>query len=168
MKTICTKKITAALMTIASVCAFAPASARSAETASHGPTTLSEVRPTLADLMTIAQLRHFKVNYAHRVGNWALAAYELDKLEETFTRTARLYPEAAKVAQSKLIEEKTKPALAELRRAIAERDTAKFKSAYITVTQSCNQCHTAADYGFIAIGVPTKSPFSNQIFTPKR
>jgi hypothetical protein len=161
------KACLASLLTAAGL-ASVIAPTRAAENDGAIPTMLSEVRPSLADLMTIAQLRHFKLNYAHRAGNWPLAAYELDKLEETFTRTARLYPEAAKVAQSKLIEEKTKPALAELRRAIAERDTAKFKSAYITVTQSCNQCHTAADYGFIAIGVPTKSPFSNQIFTPKR
>jgi hypothetical protein len=132
------------------------------------PKTISEVRPSLADLMSIAQLRHFKVGYAHRVNNWKLAGYELDKLEETFTRIARLYPSAAKVAQSGLIDEKTKPALSELRRAIAEQNTPLFKSAYITVTKACNECHAAANVGFIAIRVPTKSPFSNQVFDPQR
>lgn len=132
-----------------------------------GPETLADVRPTLGDLMTLAQLRHFKLNYAHQVGNWQLAAYELDKLEETFVRTARLYPTAATVAQSTLIDETTKPALSELRRAISNESTADFKSAYTALTTACNQCHAAANVGFIAIRVPTKSPFSNQTFAPQ-
>ena len=133
-----------------------------------GPTTLAEVRPTLADLMTLAQLRHFKLNYAHQVGNWELAAYELDKLEETFVRTARLYPTAAAVAQSIIIDTKTKPALSEIRLAISSKNTASFKSAYTALTVACNQCHAAANVAFISIKIPTKSPFSNQMFAPPR
>lgn len=161
------KACLASLLTAAGL-ASVIAPTRAAENDGAIPTMLSEVRPSLADLMTIAQLRHFKLNYAHRAGNWPLAAYELDKLEETFTRTARLYPAADKVAQSNLIEEKTKPALSELRQAIADRNQMRFKSAYKAVTQACNQCHAAANVGFVAIGVPTKSPFSNQIFAPQR
>lgn len=130
------------------------------------PTSRSDERPALGDLMTIAQLRHFKLGYAHRVGNWKLADYELQKLEEVMTRTARLYPTAAAVAQAGLIKEKTDPAIAELRRAIADQDTPRFKAAYVTVTDACNQCHSAAKVGFITIRVPTNSPFSNQVFDP--
>jgi len=158
-----------AIMVIATATNFAVMPARvSAEENASSPNTLSAIRPSLADLMSIAQLRHFKVEYSHKVRNWKLAEYELDKLEETFTRIARLYPTAAEVAQSGLIEEKTKPALSELRRAIAEKNTPLFKSAYMAVTDACNQCHSAANVEFITIRVPTKSPLSNQIFDPQR
>jgi hypothetical protein len=67
-------------------------------------------RPTLGDLMTLTQLRHFKLWYAQRLQNWKLAAYELDQFETTIGRIARLYPTASSIAQANLIQEKqTRP-----------------------------------------------------------
>jgi hypothetical protein len=124
-------------------------------------------RPTLADLMTITQLRHFKLWYAERLDNWKLANYELDQFKTTIDRIVKLYPAAKDIAQANLIHEKTDPALSDLRKAIQDRNNSRFEAAYGQITDACNQCHKAAGVDFIVVRVPTKSPFSNQNFDPK-
>jgi hypothetical protein len=126
------------------------------------------VRPTLADLMTLTQLRHFKLWYAERMENWKLAAYELDQFKTTIDRTVKLYPTTSSIAQANLIREKTDPAMSDLRRAISDRNSSRFEAAYMQITNACNQCYQAAGVGFIVVQVPTKSPFSNQDFKPAR
>jgi hypothetical protein len=49
-------------------------------------------QPTLGDLMTLTQLRHLKLWYAHKENNWKLAGYELDQFESTIGRIKKLYP----------------------------------------------------------------------------
>jgi len=122
--------------------------------------------PSLSDLMTLTQLRHYKLWYAERADNWRLANYELDQFITTVDRITKLYPGASAVAQANTIREKTYPALSELRKAINDKDSSRFEAAYKQITASCNQCHQAADVGFIVVQVPTRSPFSNQDFRP--
>ncbi len=125
-------------------------------------------RPSLADLMTLTQLRHFKLWYAQRMGNWQLAGYELGQFRNTIDRIVKLYPATSSISQANLIHEKTDPAMSELRQAIADKNGARFEAAYVKITNACNQCHQAAGVAFIAVQVPTKSPFSNQNFKPER
>ena len=136
---------------------------------SRGETAQEEaIRPTLADLMALIQLRQFKIWYAERVRNWKLAAYELNQFQATIDRTQKLYPTAPSIAQAALIKEKSEPAMMDLRRAISEKNNSLFEGAFTRVTASCNQCHEAAGVGFIVVRVPTSSPFSNQRLDPVR
>jgi hypothetical protein len=136
---------------------------------SMGATAQEEaIRRTLADLMALIQLRQFKIWYAERVRNWKLAAYELDQFQATIDRTQTLYPTASSTAQAALIKEKSEPAMADLRRAISEKNNSLFEGAFKRVTESCNRCHEAAGVGFIVVRVPTSSPFSNQRLDPVR
>jgi hypothetical protein len=123
-------------------------------------------RPSLSDLMTLTQLRHFKLWYAQRVSNWELAAYELNQFRDTIERTIKLYPTASSISQTNLIREKTEPAMADLERAISDRSGTRFETAYVQITNGCNQCHEAAGVGFIEVQVPTHSRFSKQNFSP--
>jgi mono/diheme cytochrome c family protein len=124
-------------------------------------------KPTLSELMTTTQLRHFKLSYAGRVKNWDLAKYELGKMRNTFALAAELYPEFQKtVEQAKLIKQMTEPPLDALDRAIQQRNRTAFKQAFQVLTDACNACHRAAGLGFIAIQVPTSSPFSDQSVFP--
>jgi len=49
----------------------------------------------------------------------------------------------------------------------AVKDAARFTRGFADLTVACNSCHAAAQVGFIAIQVPTTSPFSDQSFSPK-
>jgi hypothetical protein len=115
------------------------------------------IRPSLADLMALTQLRQFKLWYAERVRNWKLSAYELDQFQATIDRTQKLYPTASSIAQAALIKENSEPAMRDLRRAISEGNNSLFENAFTRITQSCNQCHEAAGVGFIVVRVPTSS-----------
>ena len=123
-------------------------------------------RPTLADLMILTQLRHYKLWFSQRTDNWPLANYELDQFLTTIDRIAKLYPSASAVAQANVINEIAYPALSELRKAINDRNRSRFEAAFVKITDACNQCHKAAGVGFIVVQVPTRSPFSNQGFGP--
>ncbi len=126
-------------------------------------------KPTLSELMTTTQLRHFKLSYAGRVENWDLAQYELGKMRNTFALAAELYPEFQKtVEQAKLIEQMTEPPLAALEKAIQQKNQTAFKQSFQVLTDACNACHRAAGLDFIAIQVPTSSPFSDQSIMPLR
>ena len=60
------------------------------------------IRPSLADLMALTQLRQFKLWYAERVRNWKLSAYELAQFQATIDRTEKLYPTASSIAEAAL------------------------------------------------------------------
>jgi hypothetical protein len=124
-------------------------------------------RPTLADLMALAQLRHYKLWYSERMENWKLVDYELTQLLATVDRIKRLYPETHSIAQANLIKEKTDPALKALRAAIDGKNNKQFEVAFNHVTDACNECHRSAGVDFIRVRVPWKSPFNNQMFTPE-
>src|SRR6516165_9096928 len=67
-------------------------------------------RPTLADLMALTQLRHYKLWYSERMENWKLADYEFNQLVATIDRIKKLYPEAHFLFQATVTTEKTEPA----------------------------------------------------------
>jgi hypothetical protein len=119
-------------------------------------------RPSLADIMSTTQLRHFKLWYAARVKNWPLADYELAQINASFKEAMRFYGRMPAADMTSM----DKPA-ALIREAIKAKDTANFDKAFGQLTTECNACHEAADRAFIFIRVPTRSPFSNQLFPPR-
>jgi hypothetical protein len=52
--------------------------------------------------------------------------------------------------------------------AIAAKSRAAFGKAFQELTAGCNSCHQSIGSDFIAITVPTASPFSNQSFSPPK
>jgi hypothetical protein len=127
------------------------------------PTAGDTYVPTLGDIMGATQLRHFKLSYAGKLGNWELASYELGQIGDSLINAARLYQNIP-VEKINMVEQP----LMDLSSAIKAKDGARFASAFADLTAACNSCHEAAHVGFITIQVPTASPFSNQSFMPKR
>ena len=151
------------MITLSIVAAMLPAFAQdTVPYAYRPPTTGDTFVPTLGDIMGATQLRHFKLSYAGKLGNWELARYELGQIEDSLTNAARLYQNIP-VEKISMVQE---PLIA-LSSAIKAKDGARFASAFAALTAACNSCHEAAHVGFITIQVPTASPFSNQSFMPK-
>src|SRR6476620_12407974 len=48
--------------------------------------------PGLGEIMTLTQMRHAKLWLAGQAGNWPLATYELDELNEGFDDVAMYHP----------------------------------------------------------------------------
>ena len=154
--------LTICVRAAAMVAAAMPLAAQQPQSAPAAGTT----SPALADIMSTTQLRHFKLAYSGKVGNWSLAGYELGLIQQSFDAAARLYPMFKSVPQAELIKQESEPPLADLRRAIDSKNRDDFVQAFARLTQACNRCHQAAGVGFIVIRIPTSSPFSNQLFAP--
>ena len=114
---------------------------------------------SLGDVMTIIQLRHGKVWYAAKLGNWPLAAYEFERLVASLRQVAGMGPD---------LPFESDPETNPLADAIAAMDEASFDTAFQRMTDACNSCHETAGLEFIVIRPPTRfSPYSNQIFEPR-
>ncbi len=123
--------------------------------------------PSLAFIMELIQLSHFKLWLASKVRNWALAEYELGQMTANLQDSKRLFPNIPKADTSAMAQ----PA-EDIRNAIKAKDGAKFDRAFEKFTSACNDCHKAVGLSFIEIREPLRSPImtsplSNQSFEPK-
>ena len=118
--------------------------------------------PRLSDLMVVIQIRHAKLFYAVRRGNWPLADYELEQLISTLSEAGRYYP---KTTPPMTVADSIRTSIGE---AIKAKDEAKFDQAFDEMNAGCNRCHDAADRPFIFIRRPSyPSAFSNQLYSPR-
>lgn len=116
------------------------------------------------------QMRHAKLWFAGEAGNWKLAAYEVAELREGFEEIARLHPthKDAPVPIDQAIETIIQEPVDNLAAAIAKGDRKAFEASFDTVTDGCNGCHQATDYGFSVLQRPKSNPFPNQDFAPPK
>ena len=118
--------------------------------------------PRLSDLMVVIQIRHSKLFYAVKAGNWPLADFELEQLVSSLKEAERYYPRslsgtirAGEIASS-------------LSEATKAKNEAKFDQAFDEMSAGCNRCHVAEDRAFIFIRRPSyPSAFSNQRYSPR-
>jgi len=122
--------------------------------------------PGLGEIMTLTQMRHSKLWFAAEAGNWQLADYELDELEEGFADVARFHPihKEASRPLTELVPEYTVAPLRALRAAVRDRERASFVRSYDSLSAGCNGCHAATGFSFNVVSRPTANPYSNQRF----
>ena len=126
--------------------------------------------PGLGEIMTLTQMRHSKLWFAGEAGNWPLASYELDELHEGMDDAATFHPthKDSPLPIPDLIQKIMTEPLRQLEDAIKAHDQARFAQAFDAVTEGCNSCHRAANFGFNVVTRPTTNPYSNQAFPPAR
>jgi hypothetical protein len=126
-----------------------------------GVLSLTACRPTQApeefDLvgsMSALQRWADKVLRAAEAENWPLADFYTHELEETTDELARagVVYEGARV--SELVASLLAPVVERLEEATKAKDLPLFRAQYAALLASCNQCHTATNYGFITIAPP--------------
>lgn len=124
--------------------------------------------PGLGEIMTLNQMRHAKLWFAGAAGNWKLASYELDELEEGFHDVVEFHPthKESPVPIAAVVPEITSVPLKKLRAAIAGKRSDDFAAAFDQMTLACNSCHRATNFGFNVVKRPTANAFSNQDFAP--
>jgi hypothetical protein len=114
-------------------------------------------QPALGEMMALQQMRHIKLWFAGRAGNWPLADYEIGELNEGFD-------DVNKLLGGDTVEKAVGDPIAALQKAIAGRDRAGFTIAFDKLTAGCNSCHHTLDHGFIVIKRPATLPYSDQSF----
>ena len=120
-------------------------------------------RPPLGDIMGAIQLRHIKLWFAGKLGNWELASYEVEEIKASLENAAYLY----RGIPAEVVTNTADPIQA-IRDAIKAKDNAAFAKGYGDLTSACNGCHQGIGRGFIIIQVPTASPFVDQSFAPPK
>ena len=126
--------------------------------------------PGLGEIMTLQQMRHTKLWLAGQAGNWELAGYEIKELQEGFDDVVAFHPthEDAPVAPKDAIPRMVTVPLAQLNEIVEKKDAAAFGGAYDKLTEACNGCHEAMNFGFNRVQRPGANPYPNQVFTPGR
>jgi hypothetical protein len=124
--------------------------------------------PGLGEIMTLTQMRHAKLWFAGEAGNWELVEYELDELNEGLDDAAKFHPthKDVELPIPALIDKIMASPIKQLQEAAEAKDTGLFIKRFDELTDACNQCHQATDFGFNVVTRPTANPYSNQVFGP--
>lgn len=124
---------------------------------------IQSIKPGLGDLMLEIQVHHNKLWFAGKEENWALAQFEHDEIMEIITQAESIERERSEV---KLFRVMIFPQLDSLQASIKQKNTNRFDSAFITLTNACNNCHADTKFNFNKIIIPEHPPYSNQEFEP--
>jgi hypothetical protein len=126
--------------------------------------------PGLGEIMTLQQMRHTKLWLAGDAKNWDVAAYELDELGEGFDDVIKYHPthEGSPMPPKDAIPRMIPEPLMQVRSAVEKKDSAAFAAAYDKLTEACNSCHMATNFGFNVVQRPASNPYPNQVFTPRK
>jgi hypothetical protein len=149
---------------LAALAAAAMLGAVSADAQQPAPAAPPENAPAVAglgEIMTLQQLRHIKLWFAGRAGNWPLADYEIGELNEGFE-------DVDKLLGGETVDKMVGAPMKALQKAIDDKNRSGFVTAFDGLSAGCNNCHHTLDHGFIAIKRPTSLPYSNQSFTPRK
>src|ERR1700740_2637519 len=96
----------------------------------------------LGEIMTLQQLRHIKLWFAGRAGNWPLADYEVGELNEGFE-------DVKKLLGGDTVEKMVGAPIKDLQKAIDDKNRAAFMTAFDSLSAGCNNCHHTLDHAFI-------------------
>lgn len=120
-------------------------------------------KPGFGEFMSSIQVHHAKLWFAGQNKNWALADFEIHEIMEA-VENIQHYQKERKESEKVVM---LNPALDSVNAAIVKKDLVQFKSSYVLLTNTCNNCHHAVQFEFNVVTIPDKPPFSNQIFTLK-
>ncbi len=120
-------------------------------------------RPGLGEFMSGIQVHHAKLWYAGANNNWKLADFEVNEVMETLDDIKKYCPDRPEVKSIGMID----PAIDSMNAAIKQQNQQLFKSSFLLLTNTCNNCHRATAHEFNVIKVPDTPPFSNQEFKPQ-
>lgn len=120
-------------------------------------------KPGFGEFMSSIQVHHNKLWFAGQNQNWKLADFEVHEIMEAIDGITTYQKERKESKQIDMI----RPALDSINAAIQKKNPAAFKSSYILLTNTCNNCHRDTEFEFNVVKIPDNPPFSNQDFTSK-
>jgi hypothetical protein len=120
----------------------------------------STYRPGLGEFMLGIQMHHAKLWFAGQARNWKLADFEMGEIAEAIASIKQYNSDRPEVKSISMIA----PAIDSLGDAIKKKDAVLFNSSFVSLTNSCNNCHRATSHEFNVIKIPDVLPVSNQVF----
>ena len=120
----------------------------------------STYKPGFGEFMSNIQVHHAKLWFAGKEQNWELAGFEMHEIAEAIDAIKEYQTEREESKKVDML----KPSLDAVNDAIQKKDPSLFNSSYVLLTNTCNSCHKAVNFGFNIVKVPETPPFSNQAF----
>lgn len=117
-------------------------------------------KPGFGEFMSGIQAHHSKLWFAGQNENWKLADFEVHEIMEAIEDIQKFQTERKESQMIGMIN----PALDSINNAIQQKNPTLFKSRYTLLTNSCNNCHHAANFEFNVVKIPDSQSFSNQDF----
>jgi hypothetical protein len=116
--------------------------------------------PGLGEFMSSIQVHHAKLWFAGKNGNWELANFEMEEIQEAIENISKHCKDRTEIIELPMIH----PALDSVKLAIIRKNPESFNNSFMLLTKICNNCHKTTQHAFNIIKVPDKPPYSNQIF----
>ncbi len=117
-------------------------------------------KPGLGEFMSSIQVHHEKLWFAGNAQNWRLADFEIHEIIEAVDNIKQYTQDRPETKDIIMLQ----PAIDSLNNSIQQKNMQAFKQNFITLTNTCNNCHAAVNYNFNKIKIPDTPPFSNQVF----
>ena len=118
-------------------------------------------KPGLGEFMSSVQTHHAKLWLSGEAKNWELADFEIKEIKEIMDDITQYCTDRPEVKSLPMIN----IPIDSIGKAIGDKNEAAFKSNFILLTQTCNNCHQLVHFSFNRVKIPDHSSFSNQDFT---
>jgi hypothetical protein len=119
-------------------------------------------KPGFGEFMSGIQMHHAKLWFAGLNQNWPLADFEIHEIDEAVEDIQKFCNDREETKSIGMI----KAPIDSLNDAIQQKDPGRFKTSYVLLTNTCNNCHKATAHEFNVVTIPTSSPVVNQDFKP--
>jgi hypothetical protein len=119
-------------------------------------------QPGFGEFMSSIQMHHAKLWFAGTNNNWKLADFQVHKIHGYLEAIQQFTSDRPETKVIRMIN----PAIDSVSNAIKQQNQQLFKSSFILLTNTCNNCHRATQYEFNVITIPANPPISNQSFKP--
>jgi hypothetical protein len=116
--------------------------------------------PGVGEFMLSIQMHHAKLWFAGKNENWDLANFEMEEIQESLDDIRQYCADSPSIKPLPMIF----PPLDSVKSAISEKNIAMFKTSFNLLTNTCNNCHKAANHAFNVIRIPDIPPVTNQVF----
>jgi len=119
-------------------------------------------KPGFGEFMSSVQTHHAKLWFAGTNNNWKLAEFEVHEIEEALEDIQMFNSDRSEAKAIGMIN----PSIDSVSNAIKQKNPEQFRSSYILLTNTCNNCHKATEHEFNVVIIPSSPPVSNQSFKP--
>lgn len=121
-------------------------------------------KPGFGEFMSGIQMHHAKLWFAGQNKNWPLADFEVHEISESLDDIQKFCKDRPEVKFIGMIN----PAIDSVNNAIQQKNLLLFKSSFIVLTNTCNNCHKATEHAFNVVTIPVNLPVVNQEFKPSQ
>jgi hypothetical protein len=119
-------------------------------------------KPGFGEFMSGIQVHHAKLWFAGQNQNWPLADFEVHEIQESLDDIRKFCNDRPESKSIGMII----PAIDSVNNAVQQKNLTLFKSSFILLTNTCNNCHKATEHSFNVVTIPANLPVVNQEFKP--